>query len=332
MAKVSFIIVTYNSEHYIADCLHSIENLSYTDNEIIIVDNVSTDNTVHLIEKTFKNVTLIKSKSNSGFAGGCNTGYKHATGDFIALVNPDIILDKDWLAQLLSYATNPRQEQTGIFASKMINVNNVPPVIDTAGDGFSSLLKSYKRGEGEDINQFNTSEFVFGACAGAALYRKKMIEDIGFFDTDFFLLHEDSDFNVRAQLAGWKTLYVPDAVAYHKVRSSIGTMSDIAVYYTLRNSEFVRIKNIPLGLFLRYLPELLIGALTEFYYITIRHKHFRLYMKAKYHVLKMLPNMYKKRKLIMEKKKVTNEYIIGLMTPIWKSNFIKSKFKKLIKD
>jgi len=330
MTKVSFIIVTFNSEHYIADCLHSIENLSYANREIIIVDNSSSDHTVQILESTFCNVTLIKSDINLGFAEGCNTGYQHTTGNLIALVNPDIVLDNDWLSHLLTYATDPQYVQTGIFASKIINVNNALFVIDTAGDGYSSFLKSFKRGEGENVGEFNTNEFVFGACAGAALYRRKMIDDIGFFDTDFFLLQEDSDLNVRAQLAGWKTFYVPKAIAYHKVRSSIDTMSDTAVYYSLRNIEFARIKNVPFGIFMRFLPEFILGTITDFIYYVLKHKKFRLYAKSKIDSLKMLPKMYKKRKLIMEKKKVTNRYIASLMTSVWQKSFLKARAQRFI--
>lgn len=330
MIKISFIVVTYNSEKHIANCLHSIEKLSHPDKEIFVLDNSSTDNTVRTIENTFKNVTLIKSDKNLGFAEGCNTGYQYTTGELIALVNPDVILDKDWLVHLFPYAVDLQYFQTGIFASKMININSNRIVIDTAGDGFSPFLKAVKRGEGENINQFNTNEFVFGACAGAALYRRKMIDEIGFFDTDFFLIYEDTDLNFRAQLAGWKVLYVASAVVYHKVRSSIGHMSDAAIYYSLRNSAYVRIKNIPAGIFFRYLHAFLIGAIAEFFYFAVKHKRPGLYFKAKKDALKMLPQMLRKRKEIMKNRKVSTGYIKSVMTPVWHRGLLKSKVRKLI--
>jgi len=329
MTKVSFIVVTYNSEQYIADCLHSIENLSYDDREIIVVDNVSRDNTVQIIETTFKNVTLIKSENNIGFAGGCNTGYTHATGEFIALVNPDVILDKDWLVQLLSYATNPLYIQVGIFASKMINVHSDPPVIDSAGDGYSTALKGFKRGEGENISFYDKSEYIFGACAGAALYRRDMIREIGFLDKDFFLLFEDTDYNFRAQLAGWKAAYVPTAIAHHKVRSSIGHLSDTAAYYNLRNSELVKIKNVPLTIFIRCIHWFLIEKVAEFIYYAIRHGYITPYFKAKMDVLKMLPRTLKKRSEIMKTKTVSNEYLMSILTAAMDKVIFKSQLKKL---
>jgi GT2 family glycosyltransferase len=172
--------------------------------------------------------------------------------------------------------------------------------------------------------------FVFGACAGAALYRRKMLDAIGFFDEDFFLIHEDTDLNLRAQLAGWKVLYVPSAVVYHKVRSSIGRMSDTAVYYTLRNSEFVRIKNMPCGVFLRCLPAFILGMITEFIYFSIKHRKFLIYCRAKRDALAMLPVMLKKRKAIMHGKAVPDNYLINIMSSAFARDFFKAKLRKLI--
>ena len=153
--------------------------------------------------------------------------------------------DEKWLEELVRQMD--RDSRIGVCASKLMVYNSNR--IDSAGDGYTRTLKGFKHGEGEESNKFNEQKFVFGACAGAALYRKEMLEQIGFLDEDFFLIHEDTDLNFSAQLAGWKVLYVPTAMVHHKVRSSIGIMSDMAVYYTLRNNEFVRIKNVPFGVF-----------------------------------------------------------------------------------
>jgi hypothetical protein len=218
--------------------------------------------------------------------------------------------------------------EVGICASKMIaNGNNV---IDSAGDGYATSLKGFKRGEGEKVEKCNQSEYVFGACAGAALYRREMLREIAFLDEDFFLIHEDTDLNFRAQLHGWKVMYIPTAIVYHKVRSSIGKMSPMAVYYTLRTSEFVRIKNVPLGVFIRCFPEFIIGILTEFIYFAIKHKQLRLYLKAKIDAIRMLPKMLKKRAVIMKKRKVSHRYLLNMMTPVWQKDFLISKIKKFL--
>jgi GT2 family glycosyltransferase len=330
MSSVSLIVLNYNGEAVILDCLKAIDTQTFRDFELIIVDNNSNDSSVDLIERFKRHFTLkLKTsylKENVGFSSGNLEGLKYAEGEYIVLLNNDTEADKYWLEELVK-AMNEHPE-VGICASKIIAYGR--DVIDSAGDGYTTLLKGFKRGEGGNIERFNQQEYVFGACSGAALYRKNMLEEIGFLDKDFFLIHEDTDLNFRAQLYGWKVLYVPTALVYHKVRSSIGHMSEIAVYYTLRNSEFVRIKNVPFSVFLRCLPEFIIGTITEFIYFTIKHRRLRLYFKAKADVLRMFPEMLKKRAVIMRNKKVNYSYLLSIITSIWQKDFLMSKIKKLL--
>jgi GT2 family glycosyltransferase len=144
------------------------------------------------------------------------------------------------------------------------------------------------------------------------------------------LIHEDTDLNFRAHLYGWKVLYAPEAIVYHKVRSTIGKMSDTAVYYSLRNSEFVRIKNIPFGVIQRCLAELCIATLLEILYFGLKYKKLNLYFRAKVDALKMLPKMLQKRKLIMKNRKADNRDLLNLMTPVWEKDFLKSKIDKFL--
>ena len=218
--------------------------------------------------------------------------------------------------------------EAGICASKMIA--NGSNVIDSAGDGYATSLKGFKRGEGENTRRFSHSGYIFGACAGAALYRKRMIEEIGFLDDDFFLVHEDTDMNCRAQLAGWKVLYVPSAIVYHQVSSTIGSMSDIAVYYSLRNSEFVRLKNVPVGIFVKCIPGFIIGMMTEFIYFALKHKKLRLYFRAKMDFFRGIPGMLEKRAVIMKSMKVDTGYLLSIMTPVWEEGFLRSKINKFL--
>ena len=163
---------------------------------------------------------------------------------------------------------------------------------------------------------------------GRALYRREMLDEIGFLDEDFFLIFEDTDLNLRAQLAGWKVRYVPGAIVHHKVRSTIGNMSDTAIFYSLRNAEFVRIKNIPLRLFLRCLPFYAVGTILDFLYFSIKHGKLRLYCKAKIDVIKNIRIMMGKRRKIMNMKKMDSKYLYEMMTPVWNREFFSAKVKK----
>jgi GT2 family glycosyltransferase len=332
MPLVSILIVNYNGEGLTINCLKALEEQSFKDFEIIIIDNASTDNSVNEIEKYLQVsplsslVKLVPLKKNAGFAGGCLEGLRRAHGTYVALLNNDAEPHEGWLAELVKAMGS--DSRIGICASKML-VHGTD-IIDCAGDGFSTALKGFGEGEEQKSFLYNKKRYVFGACGGAALYRRKMIEEIGFFDEDFFLIHEDIDLNFRAQLNGWKTLYVPTAIVHHKVRSSIGHMSDLAVYYTLRNTEFVKVKNIPLAIFIRCFIEFIIGILTEFLYFCIKHKRLKLYFKAKSDAIKMLPRMLKKRSVIMKGKKVSNRYLLGIMTSLWQKNYFRAKIKKFL--
>lgn len=331
MPKTTITIINYNGKNLLNKCLQSLLHQSAENFDIVIVDNGSTDSSIEDIENNFissdTGLKIIQLERNTGFAGGNIEGLKHSNGTYVALVNNDTETDKNWLSELILGMEN--DSTIGICASKMISYGI--DIIDTAGDGFSTVLKGFKRGEGEDPRRYEKKEYVFGACAGAALYRREMLDEIGFFDEDFFLIYEDTDLNFRAQLAGWKVMYVPDAIVHHKVRSSIGEMSDIAVYYSLRNSELVRIKNVPFGIFLRCLPWFLISEISEFIYFVLKHRRFLLYFRAKKDALKLFPKMLKKRKEIMKNKKVSNQYIMSMMTPVWEKDFFLTKIRKFFR-
>jgi len=324
MSRTSVIIVAFNNKELLDESLRSLANQTYRDFEIILVDNNSTDGTYDFIKTNFPETLCIRSVENLGFAGGNNLGLKHAGGEYIALLNSDAVAQPTWLKNLV--AAMDKHPDVGICASKMIASRT--DSLDSAGDGFSANLKGYKRGEGMPSSSFDKEEYIFGACAGAALYRRKMIDEIGFFDEDFFLIQEDTDLNFRAQLAGWRVFYVPTAVVRHKVRSTIGHMSDTAVYYALRNCEFVRVKNVPLPVFLRHLFEYILGSIADFVYFAIRHRKLRVYAKAKINVIKKLKTMLDKRKKIMDIKKVDSRYIGTIIIPIHQRDFLSLKLKK----
>ena len=327
---ISVIIVAFNSASTIFDCLTSLNDQTCRSFEVILVDNTPGNKTGAVVEirkSTFRfPLRLFYPGVNLGFPGGSNYGLRYASGKYIALLNPDAIADPFWLETLQKGMDS--HPEVGICASKMIVHGE--KVIDSAGDGFATSLKGFKRGERESQDRFDREEYVFGACAGATLYRSEMIEKIGFLDSDFFLIHEDTDFNFRAQLGGWKVLYVPEARVHHKVRSSIIEMSQTAVYYTLRNSEFVRWKNVPGKCLLRCLPELMLGALTEFFYFALKHKRMRLYFEAKRDAFKALPKMLGKRRSILPARRVGEDYLLSIMTPVWRREYLLGRVEKFL--
>jgi GT2 family glycosyltransferase len=170
---------------------------------------------------------------------------------------------------------------------------------------------SFKCNPFKSFQNFNKPSWVFGACAGAAIYRKRMLDDIGLFDEDFFLLYEDVDLSFRAQLSGYKCLYVPDAIVYHQASSSIGNDTPISVYYSHRNLEWVYIHNMPGKLIKKTILNHLIYNIASFSFFVARGRGTD-FIRAKWHALKGLKRALAKRKHIQKNRKVTDDYIWNL--------------------
>lgn len=328
--KVSIIIVTFNSASTIQASLNSVLEQTYKNYEIILLDNGSQDNTLGIVTAMLGSWhgdhKIVTSNSNLGFAEGNNSASMDTTGKYIALINPDAVVESDWLERLVAEMDD--SSEVGICASKIINSHS--GVIDSAGDGLSKSLQGFKRGEGLPPDIFRNKEYIFGACACAALYRRTMLDEIGFFDPDFFLIHEDTDLNFRAQLAGWKVLYVPSAIVYHEVRSSIGLMSDLAIYYSIRNKELLILKNVTLGLIIKCFPQIITGMIGEFLYFIVKHKKYRPYFRAKVDVIKNIPKTLRKRSSVKKLKKMHNQYLLSLLVPIWEHGYLSQKVRKLL--
>ncbi len=249
----SLIIVSWNGRDLLADCLPSVKAQTMPVREIIVVDNGSTDGSVEFLEDSFPDVRVIRLGKNYGFALANNIGIRSASGTRIALLNNDTVVDSRWLEQL--NRALDEQPEIGFCASKMLMYRD-PNIIDSAGD-MLGIAKAYKRGHGQpNGTEFNEPEYVFGACAGAAIYRSEMLNDIGLFDETFVTNLEDVDLSFRAQLVGYKCMYVPSAVVYHKVgetKRRIGWTDRL----TQRNNKLMWLKNAPGWLLVKYAPQVL---------------------------------------------------------------------------
>jgi len=299
---------------------------TYPDREIILVDNNSKDFSVSFVREKFPAIKIIELDDNRGFTGGNLEGLKAARGEFIALINNDTRAEERWLENLVRPMMD--DDRVGICASKLI-IDGTDR-IDSAGDGITSAGVGFKRGLWKDKSEYVQQEPVFGACAAAALYRRRMLEEIEFFDENFFLNDEDTDLNFRAQLFGWRCVFVPTAVVYHKVNASIGRLSDLAVYYHSRNLEFTWIKNLPTGLMLRFAHHKVIQEIGALGYLCVRHRKWRAYFRAKRDVVRMLPLMWQKRKGIQARKRVSNVYLKSLMMPLFSKELIRQKIRQFV--
>ena len=318
---ISIILLNWNGKHHLDECLASILSQAFNNCEILLVDNNSCDGSQQYIKANYSHIKLISLDQNIGFSAGNNIGIHAAKGDYIILLNNDTVVEPGWLDCLYKCMTS--DPTIGFCASKMVSYYD-RDLLDTTGDGFSISGAAFKQGHMENKNKYNKDEYVFGACAGAAMYKREMLETIGLLDEDFFLLYEDADLSFRAQLAGYKCKYAADAVVYHKVRSSIGMLSDTHVFYGQRNVEYAYFKNMPAGLIPRTLWRHLLYNILAFGYFTLKVKGL-IFLKAKWDFLKNFRKVLAKRKRVQSLKVVDDKYIWSILEKKWLSTRLKGK-------
>jgi GT2 family glycosyltransferase len=248
MDKISVVIVTWNAEKFIRQCLVSVFAQGYTDLEIFVVDNGSLDKTVEIVKEFGSRVILIKNNENMGFCYANNQALINAGGDFIFTLNSDIVLENNYISELMDFLkTKP---EVGMVQGKFLRMDKV--TIDGLGLRMGMFFRLFNIAEGKmNAPKFSKPFEIFGPCAAAAIYRKKLIADITYedevFDQRFFFLVEDFDLAWRARNHGWKAMYVPQAVCYH-YRDSSNHKSRFRQYLSLRNRYYLLIKNINLDL------------------------------------------------------------------------------------
>jgi len=290
--SVSFVIVNFNGERIIGPCLDSVLAQSRPAHEVIVVDNASSDCSLDILRSRYPSVKLIASETNRGYAGGCNLGIEAAAGELIAVLNNDIVLDADWLRAMQVAVA----DSYSMWASLVVFAHD-PRIVDSAGDGMAVIGAGYKRGHGQPASRYDRQEEVFGACAAAALYRRSVLEELGGFDSDFFLIYEDGDLSTRARLRGHRCLFVPAAKAIHHVNASIRTFSSNYVFYGHRNSEYLFWKNMPGWMLVRFLPERLLFDAMSLVFFTLKGRG-AAFLRAKVSFLRNIESVLRKRRQI----------------------------------
>jgi len=313
--KASVVVLNWNGKPLLSACLDSLRNQSWEDFEIIVVDNGSVDGSVEFLEEHFPEVRIVRLSHNLGFCKGNNIGIKQAKGEYIVLLNNDAVVDTYWLEELVKALDE--HPEVGFCASKMV-LYDTPYLVDSAGDAYSIAGSARKIGHLDLAlkEKYRRPRFVFGACAGAAIYRRSMLEDIGLFDEDFFIVQEDVDLSFRAQLKGYKCLYVPTALVYHRLSATLKTYSTEYVYYGHRNLEFVYFKNMPLPLLLLTFPLHVLDVLLSFCFFCAIGKG-RVFLRAKWDALKALPRVLRKRREIQRERTVSLVYLFMLLDKTW---------------
>ncbi len=294
-AKVSFIVVNWNGKKTVTDCLDSILSQTYPNREIIFVDNFSSDGSLGLVKEKYKIDKLIALQRNYGYAEANNIGFKHARGEYIALVNNDAILSPDWLKNAVLVFQKGDYKNVGSVATKNIDYYQ-RHLIDTAGAeylGFGAGWDyKYLPVESEEAKQ---RKEVFGACATAALYKKRILDKVGLFDPKYFIYFEDTDLSFRLRLFGYTCVYEPEAVCYHYGGNKRDKNSKYYIEFGRRNIEFLFFKNMQGYLFFKYFLGHCAYECVLFLYFLSVGKGIP-FLKAKVQFLKSLDYLLRERK------------------------------------
>jgi GT2 family glycosyltransferase len=242
--RVTVVIPNWNGVRHLPECLSALSAQSMLDFEVLLVDNASSDDSAAWAREHHPEVRILQRSENGGFAKAVNAGILAARGEYVALLNNDTAVDTGWLEALVAALDDHRDYD--FAASKMILFYE-PERLNAAGDVYAlGRMAGKNRGFGEPVSRFCSMQRVLGACAGAALYRRALFDEVGLFDEDFFLIGEDTDFNLRCLIAGKRCLYVPAARVRHKLRATIDTkpvreMTRLAA----RNEAIVAAKDLP---------------------------------------------------------------------------------------
>lgn len=261
LKKIIIIIVTHNGRHYLSDCLASLKHQNYPKElvEIIIVDNHSTDSTVGYIKEVYPQIKVIANQKNLGFAEANNQGYflaQKSGAHYLALLNQDTIVEKNWLSRLVKLAES--DENIAAVQPKIL-LYPEKDKINSFGNSIHFLGLAYCNHYREQDRRGVTEPFKIPYASGAAvLIRMSALEKTGFFDERLFVYHEDVDLGWRLRLAGYKILFDPLAVVYHKYTYS---KAKYKFYYMERNRWVVLLQNYRLATILLILPALILMEL-----------------------------------------------------------------------
>lgn len=300
---VSLVVLSWNGMEHLDLCLSSLSNQTYKDFEIVLVDNGSTDGSKEWVEAHYPTVRIERTEQNLGVPGGVNYGLARAQGRYVAILNNDLEAEPQWLAE--SVRALEQFPEAGFTASR-VRLFYRRDRLDTAGDIYFSAGYPAKRGWlHRDGPEFDEPRWVFGACAVAALYRRELLESVGFMDEEFESALEDLDLSFRAQLQGYKCRYVPSAIIYHKLGATVGKGLTSPKHQLRfhRNIWLVRIKNLPTSLWFRYLPQMLIAELAVLYRAS-RSGRLKVLLQARREVWQQLGRTLAKRREIQARRTV----------------------------
>jgi GT2 family glycosyltransferase len=262
--RASIIIVNYNGRQHLEGCLRLLLGGTDGEDEVIVVDNASTDGSAELVERRFPHVRVIRNRTNLGYGDGNNVGARRARGQFLVFLNPDTVVEPGWLEPLIkTLESDPR---AGLATSRILLLSD-PDRINTCGNDVHLTGLTLCRGMGKDREAFAVQGEVAAVSGAAFAMRRELFEALGGFDASFFMYMEDTDLSWRARLAGYGCLFVPQSVVYHDYALHFGPRK---TFFQERNRYMMLLKSLRWPTLLLLLPALLLGEIVTWGYVLTR--------------------------------------------------------------
>ncbi|MBN1483665.1 MAG: glycosyltransferase family 2 protein [Chloroflexia bacterium] len=307
----SVIIVNWNGRHLLGPCLQSLQQQTFADFEIILVDNASSDGSPEWVAQHYPGVRLRVNERNLGFAEGNNVGLAAARGEFAVLLNNDTEAEPGFLAGLLEAAR--ADERIGMVAGVLVFAHR-PDTIASAGIRMQRDGVALDEMAGRPRRELPSEpREVFGPSGGAALYRRAMLEQVGAFEPAYFFYLEDVDLAWRGRLAGWRCQLAPSAVVRHVYSASAGQGSPFKSFQLARNRWLVLFLNLPAGLWLRYAPLILAYDLAACGYGLLA-RDWEIW-RGRGAALRLLPALRRRRRAVQQLRQVPLDALRQLLAP-----------------
>ncbi|MDE7416356.1 MAG: glycosyltransferase family 2 protein [Lachnospiraceae bacterium] len=261
MIKSTVVIPNYNGIKYIQACLESLYDGTTKDLAVIVVDNASTDGSMELVREHFPQVQLIVNQQNTGFSHAVNQGIKASTTPYVILLNNDTQADFSFVHELEKVMDSDQNKKIFSASAKLVCLYDKDR-IDDAGDYYCALGWAYARGKGKESNKYTRNCDIFAACAGAAIYRRELLEEnqVGLFDEEHFAYFEDIDIGYRAKIYGYRNKFAANSIVYHAGSATSGSRyNTFKTGLASRNSIYLIYKNMPVLQIVLNLPFLIMG-------------------------------------------------------------------------
>lgn len=266
MPKVSIVIPNYNGRGFLEDCLNSLRKQTMDDLQILLIDNASEDGSCDFVKAHYPEVELIQMAENTGFCGAVNEGIRRSQAPYVLLLNNDTEVSEVFVEELYKGI----QKGKNIFScsAKMVQYFDRTKM-DDGGDYYNTLGWAFAFGKGQTIEKYDVPRKIFFSCAGAAIYRKDILDEIGYFDETHFAYLEDADIGYRARIKGYENWYIPSAVVYHVGSGTSGSVYNLfKTRYSSRNNVYLVYKNMPFLQILLNLPFLVLGFAVKAVFFT----------------------------------------------------------------